>query len=352
MIKARKVVFLALALCMMLSLMTTGAVAQSSNSPYKYKITPDSQDWAKYKPYELFELTNIPEITVKNMSTAELVSTVMDYPFLGDIFAFDSIDDGIAAVSERFSGLKELMSRKDAGSCLFNEYEAIEQNVTANPKNDKNKTIMKEMIVEELLSQPAVFKQLSEVQVSSIIGLSNVLSEELGVTKIGADRKSPFSVAAAVTASYLYYTVYTPKGSAVSVFARGEELTPAQKSAMDSEMASRYPGATRLQSATTNYNCHSYAWYWQSTSNAYWMNDPSKYMSDGSYIKVGFLPTAAGQKLYYPVTGGHSAVVYSTASSIWNVVLTSKWGAYGLYRHKYGIDPYGNGALALTSWRR
>lgn len=352
MIKIRKVIILCLALCMMLSLITTGALAQSSNSPYKYNITPDSQDWARHYPYELFQFTNIPKNTVKNMSTATLVSTVMDYPFLGDIYAFDNANDGIAAVSERFSGLKELMSRKDAGSCLFNEYTAIKQNVIADTEIDNNKTIMKEMVVEALLSQPTIFKQLSEAQVNLIIESSNTLSEKLGVAKIGADSKSPFAKAAAVTTSYLTATVYTPKGSAVSVLIRGEELSASQKASMDTYMAQTYPRATKLQTATTNYNCHSYAWYSQSTSNIYWMNDPSKYMSDGSYIKVGFTPTAAGQKMYYPVSGGHSAVVYTASSNIWNVVPTSKWGSYGLYRHKYGIDPYGNGALAITCWKR
>lgn len=37
--------------------------------------------------------------------------------------------------------------------------------------------------------------------------------------------------------------------------------------------------ATRRATPTVKYNCHSYAWYSQSTANKHWMNSPSKYMS-------------------------------------------------------------------------
>ena len=40
--------------------------------------------------------------------------------------------------------------------------------------------------------------------------------------------------------------------------------------------------ATRIAPSSSKYNCHSYAWYMQSTSNPYWMNDPSSYYTDWS----------------------------------------------------------------------
>jgi len=338
--KFRKAILMVLVLCMVLSLAQASVFAQSNNS-YKYSITPDSKNWAKYKSYELVQLTNIPENIVKNMDTATLVSAVMDYPFLGDIYAFDSTEIGIQVISERFSGLKELLSRSDAGDGLYKEYMSMKQEVTAlkDVKSVNFETIMKNRVIGTLLSQPAIFKQLDKAQVDSIIETSNSIFEKIDVAPIYAPQ-------------YLTTYVYTPNGSSVQVLIRGEELTSAEKAAADSYMDSRYPNATRLRSATTKYNCHSYAWYSTSSSNSYWMNNPASYMSDGSYTKVGFTPTASGQKMYYPVPGGHSAIVYTSSSNIWNVVLTSKWGEYGLYRHNYGHDPYGNGALNITCWRR
>ncbi|WP_442256788.1 hypothetical protein [Vagococcus salmoninarum] len=55
-------------------------------------------------------------------------------------------------------------------------------------------------------------------------------------------------------------------------------------------MAQNYPKTSRLTSATKLFNCHSYAWYSSNTStNKYWLNAPTKYISDGSYKKqTGF----------------------------------------------------------------
>lgn len=345
-----KPIFIVLTICMVLGLMPASVFAESNNS-YKYSITPDSQDWAKHKSYELVQLTDIPENIVKDMDTPTLVSTVMDYPFLGDIYAFDNAGIGIQVISERFSGLRELLRRSDAGDGLYKEYVTMKQEVTGikNAKSLNFETIMKHRIIGTLLSQPVIFNQLDKVQVDSIIETSSAISKKINIEPIYNDDKSPFSEAAR---AYQTTYVYTPNNSAVQVLIRGEELDPITKSNMNDYMDSRYPNATRLRSATTMYNCHSYAWYSQSSSNQYWMNDPSLYMSDGSYTNVGFTPTAVGQKMYYPVSGGHSAVVYTPNSNIWNVVLTSKWGQYGLYRHKYGDDPYASGVLNITCWRR
>ena len=347
--KIKKAVVLVLAICLALSLAPASVFAENSE-PYKYTITPESKDWANYKTYELIELTNIPDSIVEDLDTATLVSTVMEYPFLGDIYAFENTDIGIQVVSERFSGLKELLGRSDAGNNLYKEFSSMKSEVAAlsNVANVDYKTVMKHKIMGTLLSQPDIFKQLNQEQINSIVGSSSTISEKLSVTPIYAADESPFATAA----RYLTAYVYTPEGSAVQVLIRGEELTSADKTAMNNYMASLHPNATRLRTATTNYNCHSYAWYSTSTSNKYWMNDPSAYMSDGSYTEVGFTPTAAGQKMYYPVPGGHSAIVYTPSSDIWDVMLTSKWGPYGLYRHYYGDDPYGNGALNIKCWER
>ena len=146
--------------------------------------------------------------------------------------------------------------------------------------------------------------------------------------------------------------VYTPKGSYVEVIIRGEQLSNSKKNQINSYFDKKYPKATRLREATTNYNCHSYAWYSTSSNNKYWINDPSPYQTDGSYQNVGSLPTSPGQKLYYPTSGGHTAIVNKTGSTIWGVNMTSKWGQAGLYRYNYGDDPYSIGAPNLSSWQR
>ena len=81
----------------------------------------------------------------------------------------------------------------------------------------------------------------------------------------------------------------TPRGSYVVVITISDaEFTAQQKEQISATYRKEYPQATIVASASKKYNCHSYAWYLSSTNNKYWMNDPSKYMSDGSYLKLNY----------------------------------------------------------------
>ena len=83
---------------------------------------------------------------------------------------------------------------------------------------------------------------------------------------------------------------------------------------MDSYVDNTYYTASVERTATTNYNCHSYAWYSTSSSNTYWMNDPSAYMTDGSYTKRtgNITVNSIGDRIYYSTSGSeHSGKVYA-----------------------------------------
>lgn len=99
-----------------------------------------------------------------------------------------------------------------------------------------------------------------------------------------------------------------------------------------------YPNATELNppSATTHYNCHSYAWYRSEGGDKnVWMglfysNSENIYWNDGSYIEVSSINDA--DKISY--TGNHSAISLSGTNC------RSKWGAWGLIEHDIGYGSY------------
>lgn len=140
-------------------------------------------------------------------------------------------------------------------------------------------------------------------------------------------------------------TVKTPKGSLVKVVKISPDLSQSEKNAINKDTDAKYPKATRKASATTNYNCHSYAWYSQNTStNKYWMEDPSKYWNDGSYKRFTDLRPRTGFKVYY-YNGNHSAIVKDIkviggAQTFW---YQSKWGSAGVYYHTDTYCPYSLG---------
>lgn len=146
-------------------------------------------------------------------------------------------------------------------------------------------------------------------------------------------------------------TVYTPKRTRVPVIVSVREpLTAAQIKDNNMWVMRGYPSAVMLRGSTGKYNCHSYAWFNQATSNNVWMNDPSAYMRDGSYRRVvstGYVSTVpsaapANPRVYY-VGGNHSGIRYSSTRVV------SKWGVYGLMRHAPNYTPYST-TTGLTYW--
>jgi len=133
-------------------------------------------------------------------------------------------------------------------------------------------------------------------------------------------------------------TIHTPKGSNVYAHTRPEYLYYQDKLDCSAEMDSLYPSAIEINppSATTTYNCHSYAWNKSEGGTtctvAYYAGDTdeSQYWTDGSYIET---TEPYASKIHYYV-GDHSAIQTSTQG-----VYISKWGDYGIYQHAYNIGP-------------
>lgn len=117
-----------------------------------------------------------------------------------------------------------------------------------------------------------------------------------------------------------YSTVYTPNSSAVTVIVMTYELSAARIAATNAAAESNYPNATRETNASRRYNCHSYAWYSQSTSNIRWMNTPGddKYWQDSSYVSG---PIKWSSRVSYG-NDDHSAIAISGSS------YRSKWGQW------------------------
>lgn len=160
--------------------------------------------------------------------------------------------------------------------------------------------------------------------------------------------------------TYTFSSVSTPKNSSVQTMkysssnwtsARTQEINEY----VEDEIISEYNWTAVKKSEPASYNCHSYAWYSQSTSNSHWINqfktntstgeytntaNLSKYWTDGSYslitsVSNGSIPSsvANGSKVFY-VNGDHSAIKYS------NTKFRSKWGAAGVYEHSPSQAPY------------
>ncbi|MBE9917792.1 hypothetical protein G8C92_27710 [Paenibacillus donghaensis] len=289
----------------------------NSGENFEYKMTPGNPAWADLSSkQEMLDATRIPNDVLKRMTTEEVVNAVLNYPLVINIYAYDSYEAGLRALAEDSDAFRELLTRPDAGDKLLNKLQV-------------NKTFHGEQSLEELtlsvlLSDTSIWQSVSDKH----------LAEDLVLTATNS-------------------TVKTPKGSSVPVIIRGEELTSTQRTQLNNQYTNAYPNATFVSTSTSNYNCHSYAWYSDSTSNTYWMNDPSRYMTDGSYSSFTNLINAViGTRVYYD-NGEHSGIVYQAggplASSKYLKVI-SKWGMAPLMKHQADYSPYASNNLTL--WKK
>lgn len=155
-----------------------------------------------------------------------------------------------------------------------------------------------------------------------------------------------------------YFEVLTPNGTSVIVSKRDKELSSERIKEIDNEVENKYPEVIKLRNATKKYNCHSYAWYSTSENNVYWMDDPTAYYTDFSYDEVTtprsgdiicYFDDYGSPSYFYDDNNLHSGIVISYNPSIESnnicgiankVVVESKWGEYGLYRHNGDCCPY------------
>jgi len=134
-------------------------------------------------------------------------------------------------------------------------------------------------------------------------------------------------------------TIYTPKGTAVLAYII-PEMSPAQIASVNSQAASQYPNAQRMDDASATYNCHGYAWHITEGGSRVWIDTPGDdtYWTDGSYNEVTNSSTYPAKVSY--ASDDHSAVTTSQAD-----VFISKWGAWPLMKHNKNYTPYNSSVL-------
>ncbi|MBQ5932298.1 MAG: hypothetical protein IJL55_01140, partial [Lachnospiraceae bacterium] len=94
---------------------------------YCYLSLPRMSNWPYGNFIEIYLICQIPENVLKEMSTDELVQTVVAYPLWSDVFLYNSKKEGYQAIKSKFNGLAELCLRKDAYDSLMNQENNMEE---------------------------------------------------------------------------------------------------------------------------------------------------------------------------------------------------------------------------------
>lgn len=98
----------------------------SVQNDYQYKITSDCAEWKTLNSHdEMVSACQIADDEIQEMTTDMLVSAYLNYPLLGDMYAYNTIETGFAALRKQCNALDELLTREDVGEVLLNRYENI-----------------------------------------------------------------------------------------------------------------------------------------------------------------------------------------------------------------------------------
>ena len=353
---------------------------------YEFPVTPENKEWKDFSTKaEMLEVCQIPEEILHNISTSDLVETVLNYPFINDFYYFNSKELAYKRIYEDFNGMRELLSRADATEAILEKYNETKILSADEANNASSKDFFKPTSLEFMLicdkihngftdeeastaleeankkeaerREVGIYSSLSDVYLTYITpapisdnieyapepeideedeDLDKILSEELEdeVTDepetVAGENWTPIS------------NVKTPKGTLVNeVYRRSPDYSNKERTEIHEMTKNDYPKASRVGVATINYNCHSYAWYNPSPSNKYWFNDaPNEYIDDGSYVSVSG-KLQRGYKAYYG-SGEHSGIVSRVFKRKGEEIIKikSKWGPTGLYVHESDYGPY------------
>ncbi|MCG8348419.1 MAG: hypothetical protein MI924_11650 [Chloroflexales bacterium] len=135
----------------------------ASVDSYDYPIKPGSVEWKSFKTHDQkVAAIQIPPERLKAMSTAGIVETVLNYPLLGDILLFNSIQQGYDRVSGQFNGIAELYQRRDAGAVLVANYQTMDAiAIISQSERGDSSASWGLFYTQILLAQPEILAMLS-----------------------------------------------------------------------------------------------------------------------------------------------------------------------------------------------
>ncbi len=329
----KKILSIMLAICIICVLrpMHVFATSEVDTIQTTYAILPGTEEWDDLGTVQnKLNVCRISDETLDKMTDKELVQAIVEFPFLIDIYLVDDYNTAVEALSKNCDALSELLTRDTAKDALLNFLNIRYKNTTKFVTGTEE--YQNEAIAIILSYIPELRNTLDDKEVEII----NVNSKMVQIGK--SDRLG----------QRMAY-VYTPNGTSVSCTTPTcNHASATFHSDIDASTVNTY-GVTLVSPGTCRYNCHSYAWYSTSTTNGIWIDNPSVYMTDGSYSMVlsGLYTNSVAAGNGYRVCYGqsnaalHSALLASTASSVplSNRMAISKWGTAGVYMHSVANVP-------------
>ena len=91
-------------------------------------IFPTQEELAAIEPKDRAAALQIPENILREMSTAGLAETCINYPMIANMAFYDSLEIGFGRMKDQFNGLQELFVRTDVADILVPIFVSMDLN--------------------------------------------------------------------------------------------------------------------------------------------------------------------------------------------------------------------------------
>lgn len=317
----------------------------ADNPAFKFPFQPGDSIWATYSStQERINALQIPEETLKNIGTRDLLNICLDFPYNFSMQLYDSEESGFKSICNQFNGYKELFKRTDLIEALIDECDKIPlqiETLLSKDESAQGKYSFRCYILFYIFGldeiRSVMNMDMSSKSIESIKKCAEKMHEYPDIFGISYQKAIDLIPSSKRSIpEWNEETRNTPNGYSVPVLMlkRGE-MSSAEKANDKDYLMSEYKNITFLDEATWKYNCHGYAWHISdgNSSDYIWMNSPTRYWETGCYYET--TESDADIVFYYTTSivdditdnSWHSAIKVSDNEYI------SKWGRGPLFKH-------------------
>lgn len=173
MMKKLALMMLALSIVLSAGIIATSATteAHSNAEMNDFYSVIHTEAWKSMTRGERIQACQIPEETLADMPTDELLEAVLQYPFLIDMMLCDSYRTGFVHVYNECSALRELGNRKDFSDAVIETYQAAARSVSSERDTEN-------LFLQIILAQPEMTNQCTEEELNTLIQYADNIFDE------------------------------------------------------------------------------------------------------------------------------------------------------------------------------
>ncbi len=133
----------------------------------------------KWEPHETIQsrlnALQIPEDLLITISTAGLLETCLNFPYLIDIFFQNDYQQGFEALCSKFNGFREILKRPDLSKIVLTKYRRMGKEVaevTLLKDTEKGKFSFRHFVLEMIMAQDVTIKSMDKEQEKHLFSMS------------------------------------------------------------------------------------------------------------------------------------------------------------------------------------